>query len=147
MAYQVIFDERRTRRTSVAQGLFYVGRRAGPWPRRVRQLQKCIGPRRYSPKEGCLRCHAINLTPPRRVKACEDGPLRLEEINHRTRMPNSQLKKPLHEAGIDEAVFVIRPTKRESVAQGLFKGGSRRRPGGPDASDIPKNASGPWHSP
>ena len=42
---------------------------AGPYPRRARQLQKYLGPRRHSPKNGCLRRQAINLIPPRRVKA------------------------------------------------------------------------------
>ena len=38
-------------------------------------------------------------------------------------MPDSQLKKPLHEAGANQPVFVDRPTQRASVAQGLFKVG------------------------
>ena len=96
---------------------------AGPKPTRARRLQKRFGPRRYSPKEGLLRRQAINLTPLKSVKAWGDGPLRLEEIYHPTRMPDSQLKKPLHEAGANQAVFVDRPTKRASVAQGHFKVG------------------------
>ena len=40
--------------------------------------QICLGPCRHSLKKGRLRRQAINLTPPRRVKACGDGPLRLK---------------------------------------------------------------------
>ena len=35
----------------------------------VRQLQTCLGPRRHSPKKGCLRRQVLSLTPPRRVSA------------------------------------------------------------------------------
>ena len=40
--------------------------------------KKCLGPYRHSPEKGCLRCQAINLNLPRRVKAWLDCPLRLE---------------------------------------------------------------------
>ena len=51
-------------RASVAQGLFSAGTR------------RC----RYSPKKGSLRWQVVNLVPPERVKACEDGPLRLKVL-------------------------------------------------------------------
>ena len=38
------------------------------------------------------------------VKAWGEGSLRLEEINHPTWMSDSQLKKPLPEAGVDQAL-------------------------------------------
>ena len=41
---------------------------AGREPTRVQHSQKCLGPRRHSPKKGHLRRQAINLTSPRRVK-------------------------------------------------------------------------------
>ena len=74
------------------KAFFTVGAGAGLEPTRVWQSQKCLRPRRHSPKEGRLRRLAINLTPPKRVKDWGDGPLRLEEINHLTRMPDSLLK-------------------------------------------------------
>ena len=44
-------------------------------------------------------------------------PPRLEEINHPTRMPDSQLKKPLHEAGANQALqlFSVRDLYRLSL--------------------------------
>ena len=44
---------------------------------------KCHGPRRHSLKKGRLRRQVISLSPPRKVKAWEDGPLRLEELTVR----------------------------------------------------------------
>ena len=55
------------------KALLKVGPGSGPKPRRARQLPKCLGPRRHSPKKGRLRRQAINLNPPRRVKAWEEG--------------------------------------------------------------------------
>ena len=121
-----------------------VGPRAGSEPRHVRHSQKCLGPRQHSPKERRLRCQAINLAPPMRVKTWGKGPLRLEEINHPTQMSDSQLKKPLQEAGIDQAVFVVSPTKWESVTQGHFKGESECRTGAhtnPAAPKMPRTPS------
>ena len=65
------------------------------------------------PLRGRLRPQAISPTHPMRVKIWGDGPRTLEEINHQTRMPESQLKTPPH-----EAVFVDHPTKRASVGSG-----------------------------
>ena len=48
----------------------------------AKHFQKFRGLRRYSPKEGRLRCQAINLTSQKRVKAWGDGPLRPEESTH-----------------------------------------------------------------
>ena len=39
-------------RKNVAQGLFKVGPVAGPEPTRIRQFQKCLGPRQHSPFRG-----------------------------------------------------------------------------------------------
>ena len=96
---------------------FKVGPGSEPELTRARRLQKCLGPRRHSPKEGHLRRPAINLTPPKRVKVWGDGSLKLEEINHPTRMPDSQLKKPLHEAGVNQAsqLFSVRNLYRLSL--------------------------------
>ena len=44
----------------------------------TRQSPKYLGPCRHSSKEGRLRRQAINVTPPKRVKAWGDSPLRLE---------------------------------------------------------------------
>ena len=53
------------------------------------------------PREGH---QVINLTPLKRVKVWGDGPLRLEEINNPTRMPDSlNAEKPLHDARVDQA--------------------------------------------
>ena len=94
-----------------------VGPDAGPEPRRSRRLQICLGPRRQSPKEWCLRRQAINLTPPKKVKACGDGLLRLVEINHPTRMLDSQLKKLLYKAGVNQAyqLLSVRDLYRRSL--------------------------------
>ena len=62
-----------------AQGLFKVGLDAGSQPTCIWHSQKYLGLHRHSPKAGCLRHQAINVTPTRRVKASRDGPLRLEE--------------------------------------------------------------------
>ena len=55
-------------------------------------------------------------------------------------MPDSQLKKPLHKAGANQAVFVDRPTKQASVAffKVVWMQGC-----GPDASGGSKIALGP----
>ena len=82
------------------KSFFKVGPGAGSELTRARRLQKCHGPRRHSPKEGRLRRQAINLAPPMRVKDWEDSPLRLEEINHPTRMPDSQLKSLCTKQGL-----------------------------------------------
>ena len=50
-----------------------------------------------------------------------------------------KIPRPLYEA----AVFVTRPTECESVAQGLFFGGSRRRAVDHTRPGFPKNAYGP----
>ena len=78
----LISDECTIRRTSVAQS-FLGGPGSGPYPRRVRRLQKYLGPRRHSAKKRGRRRQSINLTPPRRVKAWGDGPLRLKELTVR----------------------------------------------------------------
>ena len=38
------------------------------------KFQKCIEPRRHSPKKECLKCQAVNIAPPERVRAWGDGP-------------------------------------------------------------------------
>ena len=48
------------------KAVFKVGPVAGPKPTRIRQGQKYLRPRRHSP----FWRKAINLTPPKRVKAC-----------------------------------------------------------------------------
>ena len=57
---------------------FKVGLGTEPKPRRTQHSQKCLEPCQHSPKKGCLKHQVINLTPPRRVKAWGDGPLRLK---------------------------------------------------------------------
>ena len=52
----------------MAQGLFLGESDAGPEPIRTRHLQKYLGPRQHSSKEGHLRRQAINLTPRRGLK-------------------------------------------------------------------------------
>ena len=42
-------------------------------------IQKCLWPCQHPPKKRCLRHKAINLDPPRRVRAWKEGPLRFEE--------------------------------------------------------------------
>ena len=46
-----VFVFRPTKRTSVAQGLFKVRPATGPVSRHARRLQKCLRPRRHSPKK------------------------------------------------------------------------------------------------
>ncbi len=74
-----IFVGRPTLRASMAQGLFQVGRGAGPQPTRARSSQKCLRPLRHSPYQGRLRRRAINQTSPKGVKAWGEGPLRPQE--------------------------------------------------------------------
>ena len=54
---------------SMKQGLLKVGVSAGPLPTRAQHSPKYPRPCWHSLKEGCLRRQAINLTPPKRVKA------------------------------------------------------------------------------
>ena len=51
-----------------------VGPGVWPEPTRARHFQKYLGPCRHSPKEGRLRRQAINLTPPKKVKAWGTDP-------------------------------------------------------------------------
>ena len=69
---------------------FLGGSGAGPKSTCGRRFQKCLGPRRHSPKKGRLRRQAINLTTPRRVKAWGDGPLRLEDVSQGTPWPTDR---------------------------------------------------------
>ena len=78
--YVLIFVIRPTSVRVWHKAVFQVGPVAGSKPRHVRQFQKCLGPHRLSPFLERLRRPAINLTPPRRVKAWEDGPLRPEAV-------------------------------------------------------------------
>ena len=109
---------------------------AGPQPRQTQYSPKCLGPHGHSPKKSRLRCHAINLTPPKRVKACLDAPLKLEvcpERRHTRPDPCRWYHGPPKRdpstgfSWLKSTVFVLRPTDRMSVAQGLFKAGFGRR--------------------
>ena len=73
-----VFVFRSTDQMSMAQGLFKVDLGVGPQPTRARHFEKYLGPRQHSPEEVSLRRQAINLTPPKRVKACWDASLRPE---------------------------------------------------------------------
>ena len=70
----LLFVFRPTNRMSMAQGFFMVGPGAGPQLTRARHFEKYLRPCRHSPKEGCLRRQAINLTPPKKVKAWGTAP-------------------------------------------------------------------------
>ena len=60
----------------------------GSWHRSVAQTRPAaLKMSRHSTKKGPFRRQAINLAPPRRVKAWRDSPLRLEEINRPARTP------------------------------------------------------------
>ena len=65
-----VFVVRPTDRTSVAQGPVFDGFR--------RKHKNTSGHRRHFPEKGYLRRQAINLAPPKRVRAWGDGPQRLE---------------------------------------------------------------------
>ena len=107
-------------------------------PTHVRQSQKCW----HFPKEGCLKCQAINLTPPMKVKAWGDGPLRLEELNHLTRMPDSPLKSlGMKQWLIKQYLTNVPPDGR--VWHKAFFRWVRAQGCGPDTSGGPKNTLGP----
>ena len=104
-------------RKNVAQGLFKVGPVTGPEPTRIRQFQKCLGPRRHSPFLWRLRSRAIKPTPPKRVKAWRDGLLRPEELYplvehtrmNRTARNHSRSRSLQHwkqKKSIERAIFV-----------------------------------------
>ena len=101
---------------------FLVGPAQGRSPHASGSPKKAFGPV-GPPKEGSLGHQAINLTSPRRVKTWGGGPLRPEEINRPAQMPDSLLIRLYTKQRLIEQVFVIRPTKRTSVAQGLFEAG------------------------
>ena len=63
------------------KGFFKVGPSTGPKPKHARWLQKCLNPYSHSLKKGRLRCQVIKLAPPRRVRAREDGLLRLVDAS------------------------------------------------------------------
>ena len=69
--------------------------------------------------------------------------LRLEEINPPARMPDSLLKKPLNDVGVNQAIFDERPTRQTSAAKCLFFRWVWAQDRGPDASGGSKNASVP----
>ena len=58
------------------------------------QLQKCLRPRWHSPKKEHLRCQAINLAPPRRVRAWGDSPLRLKDAGLGASQPTASRTRP-----------------------------------------------------
>ena len=81
----LIFVVSPTNQTSMAQGFLKVGPGAAPKPTQDQQFQKCLEPRRHSPRE---RRQAINPTSPERIRSWEDGSLRLKDvgISSETRM-------------------------------------------------------------
>ena len=89
----------------------------------------------FSPK-GALQ--VINIAPKKRVRAWGDGLLRLEVCQSREMIPRPVEVWPIHWILlIKSTVFIDHPTVRTSVAQGLFKGGSRlQNASGPSA--LPK---------
>ena len=117
-----------------------MGLGAGPSPRHARWLQKYLG--RF-PKMRRLRRQVINLTPQKKVKAWGRPP-EARRIDHPADKQSAE--KPLYEAGADHVIFDERPTRRKSVAQGLFRL-VRTQGHGPDASGGSKNASGPSEFP
>ena len=119
-----------------------MGPDAGPEPRGVRNSQKCLGSRRHS-----LRRQAINLTPQKKVKAWGAGPLRLEEINHPARMPDSLLKSLSTKQELIKRYFLTALPNGQVWHKAFFKVG-------PDVEPEPRRVRhsqkclGPrWHSP
>ena len=127
---QLLSVFRHTNRTSMAQG-----------PLRwvlARHFNKCRGPRRHPLKEGRLRHQAIKITSSKKVKAWRDAfpkarGISSNEAHTRPEPRSSQRHRPKSDPIIWEAhqtrdsgalVFVIPSTKRISVTQGRFFGGS-----------------------
>ena len=105
------------------------------------------------PFSGRLRRRAINPTPPKRVKAWEDGPLRPEVMypvvehtrtdcaarNHnRSRAPHHRTQKSAKK----RTVFILRPTNVRIWHKAVFKVGPVAGPK-PNAIGSSKNASDP----
>ena len=73
--WSTVFVFRPTNRMSTAQVYFKVVAGAGTQSTRVRYLEKYLEPCRPPPaKEWCLWRQAINLTPPKRLKAWRTAP-------------------------------------------------------------------------
>ena len=110
----------------MAQGLFLGGSDAGPWPRHVLLLQKRLGPRRL----------VINLTPGR------GWPLRFEEVNQPTRMPDSLRNSLCTKQGFIMLYLSYAPPAYEYGTRPFLRWVRSQRCS-LDASGSPINASSP----